>query len=169
MSMQIFLKLDGIEGESADAHHKGEIELIGWTWGLAEPAAGGSSARASGGASAGKLIVRDIAIEKHTDLASPLLMLFAAEGKPVANGVITNRRATGGEFLILKMTDILVTSAAQATTIEGESGRRDHHACVPESRSRISPDADERHACAANRIRLGPRGEPPSLTARLGK
>ncbi len=118
MSMQIFLKLDEIEGESADAHHKGEIELIGWTWGLAEPAAGGSSARASGGASAGKLIVRDIAIEKHTDLASALLMLFAAEGKLIANGVITNRRATGGEFLILKMTDILVTSVAQATTIE---------------------------------------------------
>jgi len=112
MSVQIFLKLDGIEGESADAHHKGEIELIGWTWDLA------AAPVSSSGVAAGKTTIRDIAIHKQADLASPLLMLFAAERKRIAEGVVTNRRATGGEFLVLKMRDILVTSLAESATTE---------------------------------------------------
>ena len=28
-----FLKLDGIPGESVDAKHKGEIDVLSWSWG----------------------------------------------------------------------------------------------------------------------------------------
>ncbi len=28
-----FLKIDGIEGESQDAKHKGEIDVESWSWG----------------------------------------------------------------------------------------------------------------------------------------
>ena len=28
-----FLKLDGIPGESTDAKHKGEIDVLSWSWG----------------------------------------------------------------------------------------------------------------------------------------
>ena len=31
-----FLKLDGIPGESTDAKHKDEIELVAFSWGVAE-------------------------------------------------------------------------------------------------------------------------------------
>ncbi|HEY7575111.1 MAG TPA: type VI secretion system tube protein Hcp, partial [Thermoanaerobaculia bacterium] len=28
-----FLKIDGIEGESQDGKHKGEIDVLSWSWG----------------------------------------------------------------------------------------------------------------------------------------
>ena len=46
-----FLKLDGIKGESADAKHKGEIDIMSFSWGLAQT---GVSATGGGGG-AGKV------------------------------------------------------------------------------------------------------------------
>ena len=34
-----FLKLDGIPGESVDAKHKGEIDVLSWSWGESQPIA----------------------------------------------------------------------------------------------------------------------------------
>ena len=31
--VDFFLKVDGIEGESQDSKHKGEIEVVSWSWG----------------------------------------------------------------------------------------------------------------------------------------
>ena len=108
MPIQMFLKLDGIEGESIDARHKGEIDVLGWSWGLSEPAS------AQSGAGAGKVKIQDIVIQKQVDVASPLLMLASAEGKHIASGTLTTRRtgANSPEFLRFKMTDVLVASVA---------------------------------------------------------
>ena len=44
----MFLKVQGVTGESADAEHKGEIEVVSWSWGMqasASVAAGNLPAR----------------------------------------------------------------------------------------------------------------------------
>ena len=33
MAVDYFLKLDGIQGESVDANHKDEIQILSWSWG----------------------------------------------------------------------------------------------------------------------------------------
>ncbi|MGB7991069.1 MAG: type VI secretion system tube protein Hcp, partial [Candidatus Methylophosphatis roskildensis] len=33
MAVDFFLKIDGIEGESADSKHKKEIDVLSWSWG----------------------------------------------------------------------------------------------------------------------------------------
>ena len=35
MSYDIFLKIDGIDGESMDDKHKNEIEVLSWRWNMA--------------------------------------------------------------------------------------------------------------------------------------
>src|SRR5260370_11825073 len=45
-----FLKIDGIDGESHDAFHKGSLELESWNWGQSQPVS-----RSSGGSGAGKV------------------------------------------------------------------------------------------------------------------
>ena len=37
MALDYFLKLDGIPGESVDAKHKGEIDVLSWSWGESQP------------------------------------------------------------------------------------------------------------------------------------
>jgi type VI secretion system secreted protein Hcp len=45
MAEEMFLKIDGIQGESTDASHKDEINILSYTWGESLPAA---TARGSG-------------------------------------------------------------------------------------------------------------------------
>ena len=34
MAYGIFIKMDGITGELADAKHRGEIDVLSWSWGV---------------------------------------------------------------------------------------------------------------------------------------
>ena len=42
MAVDYFLKIDGIVGESKDSKHRGEIDLMSWSWGASQT--GSSSA-----------------------------------------------------------------------------------------------------------------------------
>jgi len=106
-----FLKLDGIKGESADAKHKGEIDIMSFSWGAAQT---GVSATGGGGG-AGKVHFKDITFIKKTDASSPLLMLNCANGAHIKEGNFTVRKAGGTqlEYLKIKLTDVLVSHFAE--------------------------------------------------------
>jgi len=103
-----FLKIDGIKGESADAKHKGEIDIESFSWGMTQT---GVSATGGGGG-AGKVHVHDISFFKKTDASSPLLMLNCANGAHIKEATFVVRKAGGEqlEYLKIKLTDVLVSS-----------------------------------------------------------
>lgn len=107
MAVDMFLKLDGIKGESLDSKHKDEIQIESFSWGLAQV---GSSAHGSG-AGAGKVNVGDISISKVLDKSTPELMLACCTGKHIPSGLITVRKAGEKplEYLKIKLTDILIS------------------------------------------------------------
>ena len=49
MAVDTFLKLAGIAGESDDARHKDEIDVLAWSWGVSEAHEGQTGAGASAG------------------------------------------------------------------------------------------------------------------------
>lgn len=110
-----FLKIDGIQGESRDAKHKGEIELVAFSWGLTQ-----SAVQAGGGGGAGKAHFQDFHFTQHTQKASPLLMLACASGQHIKGAVLTGRKTgkTQLEFLTIKLTDVLVSSFEQGASHE---------------------------------------------------
>jgi type VI secretion system secreted protein Hcp len=112
-----FLKLDGIKGESADAKHKGEIDISSFSWGASQT---GVSATGGGGG-AGKVHFQDIHFVKKTDASSPLLMLNCANGAHIKEGNFVVRKAGGTqlEYLKIKLTDILVSSFKDHGSISG--------------------------------------------------
>src|SRR4029450_9835094 len=101
-----FLRVDGIQGESADAKHKGEIEVLSWSWG--ETQATGSP---SSGGGAGKVEMSDLTVVTHVSKASPRLLLACATGKHIKSAVLTGRKAGKGqaEFLTFSLSDVLVS------------------------------------------------------------
>ena len=122
MPVEMFLKLAGIDGESTDAKHKGEIDVLTWSWGLSQE--GGSPA--GGGGGAGRVKIENISIQKLVDLASPLLLSFSATGKHISDGTLTTRKAgkgakAGGEFLLFKMSNVIVTSVHVAASQDGNA------------------------------------------------
>ncbi len=113
-----FLKLDGIKGESADAKHKGEVDIMSFSWGAAQT---GVSATGGGGG-AGKVHFQDINFVKKTDSSSPLLMLSCATGAHIKEANFVVRKAGGEqlEYLKIKLTDLLVSSFKDHGSTHGD-------------------------------------------------
>jgi type VI secretion system secreted protein Hcp len=113
MAFDAFLKLDGIAGESTDSKHKGEIEVLSFSWNIKQTLV----TDGGGGGGAGKAQVSDFTIVKHIDKSSPVLMVAVCTGRPIRDGIFTvedpraARGAKGGEaFLKIKLNDILISS-----------------------------------------------------------
>jgi type VI secretion system secreted protein Hcp len=85
-----FLKIDGVKGDSLDAGHPGEIELLSFIWGETNSTSIGS---ATGGAGAGKVKFENFVCIKHVSIASPALALLCAAGTHIPNVVLTVRKA----------------------------------------------------------------------------
>ncbi|MEX0674608.1 MAG: type VI secretion system tube protein Hcp [Gaiellaceae bacterium] len=102
MAVDMFLKISGIDGESQDSKHKDTIEIESFSWGIT-PREGDKQ---------GKVSVQDFHFAKRVDKASPILMLSCATGKHISDAVLTCRKAGEKplEFLVIKMTDILISS-----------------------------------------------------------
>lgn len=107
MAVDMFLKLDGIKGESKDSKHKDEIHIESFSWGLSQTGAHGSG----GGGGAGKVSVHDISVTKFLDKASCDIMAAVCGGKHIPSGLITVRKAGDKplEYLKIKLTDILIS------------------------------------------------------------
>ena len=103
-----FLKIDGIEGESEDAKHKGEIDLMSWSWGAQQT---GSFAYGGGGG-AGKVTLQDFHFVMKISKATPKLFEVCVTGKHIPFAILTCRKAGGNqeEFLKIKFSDLLVSS-----------------------------------------------------------
>jgi type VI secretion system secreted protein Hcp len=119
MAADIFAKLGDIKGESLDDKHKGEIEVLSYSWGVTN--AGSLSAGTGGGA--GKATFRDLSIVHKIDKASPVLMQACATGTHIKEATITHRKAGKGqqEYLVIKMNDIIITGVAPSES-SGEAG-----------------------------------------------
>jgi type VI secretion system secreted protein Hcp len=107
-AVDFFLKIDGVDGESGDSKHKGEIELESWSWG--ETQVGAHSA--GGGGGAGKVQMQDIHIVTRVSKASPKLMQACATGEHYKKAVLTCRKAgkEQQEYLKITFSDLLVSS-----------------------------------------------------------
>ena len=107
MAADMFLKLEGVDGESKDDSHKKEIDVLSWSWGAAQSGTG----HVGGGSGAGKVSVQDLSITKYVDSSSHLLLLDCCNGAHMKKGVLTVRKAgaTPLEYIKLSMDDILVT------------------------------------------------------------
>ena len=107
----MFLKLDGIDGESRDAKHKGEIEIESFSWGASHPVASGGGA----GGAAGKVSLQDFSFTTPVSKASPKLFLACASGQHIKSALLTVRRAGGQQqdFLKVTMSDVRVSNWTQ--------------------------------------------------------
>lgn len=111
MALDMFLDITGdIGGESQDKTHKDKIDVLAWSWGLSQS----GSFHAGGGGGAGKANFQDISATKWIDKASPILMLYCANGDHFDKAELIVRKAgkTPLEYLKIKMKKVLVTSVS---------------------------------------------------------
>jgi type VI secretion system secreted protein Hcp len=106
-----FLKIDGIEGESADHKHRNEIDIRSFRWSEKQSSTH-HSARGAGGLGTGKVEMSDISFSMITNKASPKLMLACATGQHIREATLVCRKAGGDqqEYLKIKFGDLIISS-----------------------------------------------------------
>lgn len=108
MAVDVFLKIDGVKGESADSKHKDEIDVLAWDWGMSQS----GTTHTGTGSGSGKVEVRDLTVTKYVDKATPNLMQNCCSGRHYKEALLTVRKAGGKspvEYYKVKMQDLIVT------------------------------------------------------------
>ncbi len=115
MGFDMFLKIDGIQSESTDAGHRGEIDVLSYAWGESQPAV----PSVGGGGGAGRVTMQDFHFAMHVNKVSPKLFLACANGAHIKNAILTVRRPVAGapEFLKWSLSDVTVTSYQTAISM----------------------------------------------------
>lgn len=109
MAVDMFIDLgDKIPGESKDAAHQGEVDVLAWSWGMSNS----GSFHVGGGGGSGKVNVQDLSFTHWVDTASTPLMLHCANGDHIPEVKLTVRKAGKKplEYIIVTMKKVLVTS-----------------------------------------------------------
>ncbi|MCM8738878.1 type VI secretion system tube protein Hcp [Azospirillum sp. A1-3] len=108
MAYDVFIDIDGIQGESMDSKYKDKIAVRSFSFGVAQ--AGTFSHNSGGGA--GKADFSALKILKHTDSASHLLFLHCASGTHIKQATVIVRKAGGEQrdFFKILLSDLLVQS-----------------------------------------------------------
>jgi type VI secretion system secreted protein Hcp len=104
-AVDMFLKLDGIKGESQDKTHKDEVDVLSWSWGAAKGSAGQR-------ASPNQVCSQQLSVTKYVDLATAGLTNNLVLGSTIPNATLTVRKAGDKplEYLVIKLNGVLVSS-----------------------------------------------------------
>jgi type VI secretion system secreted protein Hcp len=117
MAVDYYLKLDGIEGESAVATFKNQIQLLGWNWGASQ----NSTVAVNGGSGAGKVNLSEFTVSTYLDKATPKFFKNICAGTHFDTGTLSAVK-TGAKdkkpYLKVDMGELFVTSIAVTATSE---------------------------------------------------
>ena len=103
MAFDVFLKLDGIDGESTYKDFQKWITIESFSWGV-------TNAAPVGGAGAGKPALQELHVVSPLQISSPKLFQKAAEGAIIKTGELDVLTHGSLSFLKIELTDILVSS-----------------------------------------------------------
>lgn len=110
MAVDMFLNFESLDGESQDAEHRNEIDVLAWSWGMSQS----GTTHLGSGSGAGRVMVQDLSLTKFIDNASMGLMRFCSTGKHATRATLTIRKsgARAHEFYVIVMNDVIVTSVS---------------------------------------------------------
>ena len=106
-AVDYFLKIDVVPGESQDAKHKEEIQILSFSFGERQS----GTMAFGGGGGAGKVQMQDFHFMMNVNKASPKLFLVCAQGDHIKSVVLTARKAGKDQqdYLKVTFTDVIVS------------------------------------------------------------
>ncbi|NNM00034.1 MAG: type VI secretion system tube protein Hcp [Gammaproteobacteria bacterium] len=111
-AVDVFLRLDGINGGSTAQGYAGQIDVLAWSWQLSRPVDNGQP---------GQTVIRPIKIEKSVDIASAELYKSLIKGSKIGTGdvvvtVIDGKDGGTSEIIKLALKDVIVSGIASGAT-----------------------------------------------------
>lgn len=113
MSADIYIKIDGVDGESTDSKHQKWIEVQNISTGITLPFSNSSYSSTGGGTNTGRADFDYINFSKFMDDSSVKIQEFCATGKTCATAEIHFCQAGDGQekhvFMTYKFKDVVIT------------------------------------------------------------
>ena len=109
MATDIYLKVEGVDGESVRKGVEKWIDLEAYSWGASQS---GTAQYGTGGGS-GRANVQDLHVTKFLDKTTPVLLQNLLTGKPYAKIELKVRKVSGGDpidYLTITLTEAIVSS-----------------------------------------------------------
>lgn len=119
MALDMFMRIDGVNGESKDANHKEWTDIKSFTWGAEQP----GSMNTGGGGGAGKVNFDDLTVIAAIDKAAPTVLKNCATGQHFNKVEISICKAGGAQIEYSRTTleDVLITSVKFVGAKENEA------------------------------------------------
>lgn len=119
-AVDTFLKIGDIKGESTDQKHKGEIDVLSWSWGLVGPSRNSPGVPQRPVGPPKEACAQSITLMKFTDVASPFLMANAALGTNIPSATVALRKSgeEAEDFLVITMKDVIISGISTAGSSE---------------------------------------------------
>ena len=122
MAVDAFLQLGDLKGESQVEGFEEQIQILRFSWCMNQT---GTTHMGTGGG-AGKVNVHDLVLEHYIDTASPNIVMACCSGKHFPDAKLTVRKAGEDplEYLILTLSDVIVTSVTMGSTEDSSSAEK---------------------------------------------
>lgn len=110
MSIDAFLKIGDIKGESVAKGYEDSIDVLAWSWGINNSGSVGKG----GGGGAGKADFQALNVTKYVDKASPNLIQKLAAGKHFDKASLHVCKSGDGkqEYLTIEFEEVLVENVS---------------------------------------------------------
>ena len=118
----IFVKIDGVPGESEVDAHKGEIEVLSFSMGAVQPVSGTPSS--AGGATSASVEFSNVTMTKFVDKSTPKLYKFCASGNHI-NSITFSFHRAAKDGSTVKYMEIVLTNTIIANISTSGSGGED--------------------------------------------
>ena len=118
-AIDMFLKIDNVQGESLDDKHRGEIDVISWSWGESKATAPRRDGRdGKDGRDVPLSCITDLTVTKYVDLATPQLITSGVTNEVFDNAYLTVRKPGKGfaDFFKVHMTNVTISSYQTGAT-----------------------------------------------------
>ncbi|ENZ9095861.1 MULTISPECIES: Hcp family type VI secretion system effector [Enterobacteriaceae] len=119
MAIDMYMKVDGVTGESKDSNHTGWIDIDSFSWGASQP----GNMYVGGGGGVGKVNFNDLHVNALIDKSVTALLKNCASGKHLAKVELSVCKAGGTQVEYAKITleDVLVTSVQYTGAKSGDT------------------------------------------------
>ncbi len=120
MAVDMYLKIEGIKGDSTDSKHKDWIEVQSFTHSINQATGGATSAQ--GVMTGGRADHGDFSFVKRIDASTPTLAKFCCSGKPITKVEFELCRAMGDKTCFMKyfFEDSVISKVGPQGTSEGD-------------------------------------------------
>ncbi|WP_017347166.1 Hcp family type VI secretion system effector [Pantoea sp. A4] len=108
MAIDMYLKVDGVTGESTDSNHTGWIDISSFSWGATQP----NNTTTGGGGGAGKVKFDDLSVNAKIDKATTAMLKKCATGAHISEIQVSICKAGGTqvEYTRITLTDVLISN-----------------------------------------------------------